>query len=213
MTPQIGSDKYSAIKKVARTGELPDLDAMYPPKKPLCPADVPEPTPRTAMQTVFCNCVEEVVQPFGETMPHTTLQAPYNPTIKRPQVLLPNALFTNKMALFEFLRASCANFPKISYSYFMKLWESFFWHVDIKSWNPFAKCHECVTLRSLWLSANNEELRQVAKSKQQAHRAQVSFLRKRMDMRAKAAIDNPELVGMLLMDGMDSNKTSVPSFK
>lgn len=128
-------------------------------------------------------------------------------------MLLPNALFTSFTSLYEFLVLSSQRFPQISYPYFIRLWHTYFWHVDIKSWNPFAKCHECVQLRSMWLAAKSDEERAQAKQAQQRHRDQISYLRKRTDLRAKCAAEHPNLVGMLLMDGMDSNKTKVPSFK
>jgi hypothetical protein len=212
ITPCISSNNFTTVKTAALAGAAFPGDTL---SKPRVPVHAPKaaPQPITPMQTSFVKVVNEVVEPFGEVMPHMHLQAPYDHDVKREQVLLPNALFTDKTSLYQFLKSSCPDFPKIGYSYFMKLWDTFFWYVDIKSWNPFAKCHECVSLRSMWLSANTDQERTAAKQKQQSHRQQVSFLRKRMDMRAQSALDRPDLVGMYLMDGMDSNKTSVPCFK
>lgn len=101
--------------------------------------------PRTDLQKQLYNVLHPIIHLVGEAMPHVDCKSPHKgDTTKRGLLLIPNAIFSNKRDMYDALKHQL---PRMGYDYFTELWRRYFWHVQLKKWNPFAKCDECVHLR------------------------------------------------------------------
>lgn len=125
-------------------------------------------------------------------------------------VLIPLALFSSKKEIYKFLTTNSPDFPEVTYEYFTEMWHRFFPNVQLKKWNPFAKCSTCVKLRNQYLVAKDDAARTVAKVAQAEHREAIQCFRQRHLDRTWLASQFPADFLDILADGMDSNKTRPP---
>lgn len=163
----------------------------------------------------FNIAMSSLVAEFGESMPH---QVAYHPNtqgnkrtkISRPLIFLHCGIFANKEAVFQdMLRQNIVSTSTTSGT-LRRWWNEEHWNVKIKSWQPFAKCDDCVKFRAKLLTTTFgpalDDLRQL----QQMHRNIISIGRSRYDIREKVSKCCSDMFLHVSIDAMDNKKTNVP---
>lgn len=189
-------------------------------KRDIVAGDIFSPLPRKARisgqeepvypsQQEFRDAFQEVVDFYGEHMPHLTRDG------GKGMVLLPSALYPKKVNVYEELVQTNRLRPSFPERYFKILWTRYYGNVVIKKWTPFAKCDECVQFRNRILSTSRKDKVKVEKLKadQSAHRTYIANSRLRLKEREKLARDFPDQFLFLIFDGMDNKKSWVPRYR
>lgn len=132
----------------------------------------------------------------------------------RTVVFLPNGLFGSKAAVIAELKRMDSMLENMSDTRLYGLWREHFWHVMIKSWQPFAKCDECALFRFNLFMAPKTDLEnpqiEVLRAERRAHQARVTVGRLRYMLRATLAKTFPDKFLHICIDGMDNKKTHIP---
>ena len=164
-------------------------------------------------QRTFHAAFSEVIDLFGETMPHLSRKAADGSDV--PYILLPSALYPTKQDVYQELMDLGQLSSDFKLKYFLKLWRRYFHNVSLKSWNPFAKCDVCVKFRNRLLSTpkGNTVALHKLKADQCLHREYVSYARKRLKARETLMDQNPDQVLFIIFDKMDSSKVAVPRLR
>ncbi len=92
------------------------------------------------------------------------------------------------------------------------LWREEFWHVLLKTWQPFAKCDDCAKfkLNNFLEIAETSVEKEVMKAERKMHLARVAVGRTRYMERALLAKAFPDQFLHVCIDGMDNKKTNLP---
>ncbi len=129
----------------------------------------------------------------------------------RTSVFLPNGIFHTKTSVIEELQRLDQELADASIKRLFSLWDEYFWHVHIKSWQPFAKCDECAKFKMQdMLSTNPNPELDASRAARDVHRTRVSISRLRYMQRAALAKAFPEIFLHMCIDGMDNKKTNLP---
>jgi len=160
--------------------------------------------------------MESLILDFGECMPDRTKIHPddchrrlANPRIE-PVTYLHCGVFSCKEAVFSDMRRHGVVAEGTSSAVLRAWWLKEWWYVMIKKWQPFAKCEECLKLRTKLLSTVFPPAIHELKLQQWCHRQQVSIGRRRYDIREKLSEVMPELFLHVSIDAMDNKKTNLP---
>ena len=81
---------------------------------------------------------------------------------------------------------------------------------QVKKWQPFAKCDECIGFRTKLLTTLNDAELEETKEAQFKHREQVSLGRQRFALREQMSVNYKNDFLHVSIDGMDNKKTNVP---
>ncbi len=171
---------------------------------------------RSLHKDSFNEAMRSLTQQFGESMPN---QIVYHPEhrykkienkLQRPLTFLHCGLFSDKEAVFSDLRKHGIVPVGTPSRTLLRWWSEDWWHLKIKSWQPFAKCDDCVQFRAKVLVAPTEPLRDELRNQQSMHRARISLGRDRYDFREKLSQSNSESFLHVSIDAMDNKKTNVP---
>ncbi len=130
----------------------------------------------------------------------------------RTTVFLPNGLFHSKTAVIEELKSFDTQLANASVKRLFALWDQYYWHVLIKSWQPFAKCDECAKYKvsELMSAAIDTPEAAAMTAERDVHRIRVSIGRLRYMQRALLAKVYPQYFLHMCIDGMDNKKTNLP---
>lgn len=165
----------------------------------------------------FNDAMEKLVSSFGESMPHqsTFLRSDRHKrkTAKRehrPLTFLHCGLFSTKEAVFSEFRKHGIVPEKTPSRSMLRWWETDWWHVKIKHWQPFAKCDDCVTLRAKLLLAPTETIMEVHQRAQEDHRERISLGRGRYAFREELTKSDMSKFLHVSVDAMDNKKTNLP---
>lgn len=154
--PDINGNPFTLCKVAQRHMCFLKMDALYAIIKAVRANDPhwvpPKPQtrscaePLTDIQKNVHMAIKELASSYGETMPHMSLRNPNGGKDERDMILIPNALHNTKRDVWEdFLLSNTIS--NISYEYFVLLWSRYHWNIQLREWNPFAKCDTCVNLR------------------------------------------------------------------
>ena len=152
---------------------------------------------------------------FGECMPN---QVAYYPPdrhrkrqkLSRPLVFLHCGIFADMEDVFRDMKHRRIVPSDTPSRTMRRWWKENWWHVKIKSWQPFAKCDDCVKFRARILVAATEPLKDAIRIQQGLHRSRISIGRLRYDLREKLSKTYPDLFLHASIDGMDNKKTNIP---
>ena len=181
--------------------EFPTIDASKCGKKA-------EPVAVSDKQRAVVAAITDVVDMFGDKLPHMKVTNPYDGPA-RECVLLPTGLVATRKALHELLVTS-GHLEGVTLSWFLRCMARFCWHVQLRSWMPFAKCDLCTSLRGKLLACKDRVQFDKIKEEQTAHREYVSVCRAQQTDRENLAVKHPDRFLHICMDGMDSMKTYLP---
>jgi len=163
----------------------------------------------------FNAAMKSLVDEFGESMPHQTSYAPGSrgrkkSKVMRPLIFLHCGIFPSKQAVFRDMKKNGMVPPRTLYSSLRKLWHAHWWNVKIKTWQPFAKCDDCVKYRARLLTTTFQPAVDELRQSQAVHRNQISIGRRRYDIREKLSEQYPKLFLHASADAMDNKKTNLP---
>jgi hypothetical protein len=154
----------------------------------------------------------QVIQRFGEALPHKTIVVrgvQGAPNKRVPQVNIPNGLFASRVALFQELKRAGRLPTSFSQNSFLNTLKHYFPHVCFLKWTPFSKCDVCVSLKQN-IFGSTDEGRARLQPKLQAHRDTVALARLCFAVRTAYANCFPQFFLCLNIDGMDNAKTFSP---
>jgi hypothetical protein len=131
---------------------------------------------------------------------------------QRNKVYIPPGLFCDKKDVIEeFLATGNLSLTTTDISWYYRLWNEHFPHLEMKTWIPFTKCQECVDLIAAYMLCTSDEQRLALKGSKILHRCENALTRARCHLRMDTAVKLPNVYLVLIMDGMDNAKTCVPS--
>jgi len=163
----------------------------------------------------FNEDMEALVQHYGESMPNQVAYFPPDrhkkrPKLSRPLVFLHCGIFADMEDVFRDMRdRGIVQFSTPSRT-MLRWWKENWWHVKIKSWQPFAKCDDCVKFRARILVAVTDPLKEDIRHQQSLHRSRISIGRARYDLREQISKTYPDVFLHVSIDGMDNKKTNIP---
>jgi hypothetical protein len=163
----------------------------------------------------FNEDMEALTQQFGESMPNQVVYYPPDrhkkrPKLARPLVFLHCGIFADMEEVFNDMRRRGVVGVRTPSRTMRKWWKESWWHVKIKSWQPFAKCDACVKFRARILVAATGTLRDEIRLQQSLHRSRISIGRIRYDLREQLSKTYPGLFLHASIDAMDNKKTNIP---
>jgi hypothetical protein len=164
---------------------------------------------------MFNVAMTSLVEEFGESMPHQTSYAKGSTGMKknkvsRPLIFLHCGIFQSKQAVINDLKRKAMVPSTTLSSSVRKLWAEYWWHVKIKTWQPFAKCDDCVKYRAKLLTTSFQPSVDALRHDQAMHRNQIAIGRRRYDIREKLSEAFPSLFLHVSIDAMDNKKTNLP---
>ena len=130
--------------------------------------------------------------------------------VNRPLIFLHCGIFAAKESVFRELRSRGIIPHDCASSTLRKYWMLEFWNVKIKSWQPFAKCEDCITFRAKLLTTTDTEGLTFLRLNQRHHRLRISIGRRRYDVREKLSKEHKDLFLHVSIDAMDNKKTNIP---
>jgi len=130
----------------------------------------------------------------------------------RTSVFLPNGIFNSKSAIFSELKVQEEELNTVDVTRLYDLWTEIFWHVHIKTWQPFAKCDECAKFKlgRLLSSKDGSVESEAQKAERRAHQLRISLARQRYMVRSTLSKGFQDLFVHVCIDGMDNKKTNLP---
>ncbi len=130
----------------------------------------------------------------------------------RTSVFLPNGIFNSKSAVFSELKVQEEELNTVEVTRLYDLWTEIFWHVHIKTWQPFAKCDECAKFKlgRLLSSKDGSVESEAQKAERRAHQLRISLARQRYMVRSTLSKGFQDLFVHVCIDGMDNKKTNLP---
>lgn len=163
----------------------------------------------------FNEDMEALTLQFGESMPNQVVYYPPDrhkkrPKLARPLVFLHCGIFADMEEVFNDMRRRGVVGARTPSRTMRKWWKESWWHVKIKSWQPFAKCDACVKFRARILVAATGPLRDEISLQQSLHRSRISIGRIRYDLREQLSKTYPGLFLHASIDAMDNKKTNIP---
>lgn len=208
----LGNDTFDAIRKCVIEGV------------PYSPAKVaPRPRATDIRKTAVVKILTDLMECVAEKMPHESVLHPKDRhrTKRKPEGTatapkaevahyIPGGLYPSKAAVYRDLLASNLISSDVSLRLFKKYWNTVFWFVSIRKWQPFAKCDECIFFRANILSGAPEESKQAVRSKQAAHRQEISLARCRGTLREELGALMGDCFLHVMLDAMDNDKTNPP---
>jgi hypothetical protein len=119
----------------------------------------------------------------------------------------------DKIEIYRAYRAAYEDILKndeiVTYSYFLRLWETMFNHVRVREYNAVTgKCHYCAVLTALRTEGSRKKQVKARVTDMHAlHRATYMMERKKYYENMRKAVDEPESI---ILDGMAKNHTVLP---
>ena len=193
-----------------------ESDVSYPTDESmfLLSDDIPEPNVlvRGKIESGFNEFVQDLVDSFGEQMPHMLKQIKSDSTSEQEKnrVFIPVGLFRDRMEVFREMKKAGVVPQKTSFQWLYTLWERNFSWVSIKKWIPFCKCQQCTDLLNKLVMAKTAEERSSVKQSRTLHRMSNALTRHRLTLRYSLADAFPMDVLSITIDGMDNTKTQHP---
>jgi hypothetical protein len=161
---------------------------------------------KTLIARSFVRHMENLIEVVGESMPHLTVYSPFfGKNVSR--VFIPPGVYTSRASIYDDFRKSKL-IPECTDRYLDQLWNTYFMHVSLKGWIPFAKCGICTDLKEKILLQKGDM--SLLKELQKCHRDSVSNDRLRYKLRSTLSEVSPNDVLSVIFDAMDNNKTCVP---
>lgn len=121
-------------------------------------------------------------------------------------------MFSAKVTVIEELVRLHPVLADFSQQRLYTLWREEFWHVFLKSWQPFAKCDDCAKfkLNNFLETSETTVEKELLRAERKMHLARVAVGRSRYMERALLAKTFPDQFLHICIDGMDNKKTNLP---
>ena len=99
----------------------------------------------------------------------------------------------------------------VSYSYFLKLWDTMFKHVKIREYKSVTgKCHFCAVLTELRAKSKKKIIKQRITDMHALHRVTYMMERQAYYQNVRRSIEDPDNYMSIILDGMSQNHTVLP---